>query len=75
MKSDPDSDAAGYRWIAILLTAGCLLLTAAAILAIVSSGSRKGLSLVPLAAGLVVAHRLRRRLARKTNEKEEDDIG
>jgi Flp pilus assembly protein TadB len=74
MPTKPESATARYRSAAILITAGCLLLTAAVIVVIMSPGERKGLSLVPLAAGIVVALRLRRRLARRANE-EQNDMG
>jgi hypothetical protein len=74
MPPKPESRTARYRWVTILITAGCLLLTAAVIVAIMSPAERKGLSLLPLAAGIIVALRLRRRLARRANE-EQNDIG
>ena len=60
MPPDPDSPATGYLWIAFLLTAGCLLLGASVILAVMAPGPNKALSLVPLAGivGLIVIQAL-----------------
>ena len=74
MPPKPESPTAPYWWVSIPVTAGCLLLTAAVIVAIMSPGERKGLSLVPLVAGIIVALRLRRRLVRRANE-EQNNIG